>query len=153
MTSPRLSIGKALLTLGALYTPVGAFVMDWSETHLFNPRWSGHAKFHDAQTMSLSAECAALSLWQLWRPGPDDRARLHRTLLFASLFVASQVPAPLFPHTTWADQESPIQPTSRAGIPINQLTIETAILTPLLLGGYLLERRRLDRAGRTPITA
>ena len=141
----RLPLGKVVLTLAALYPPIGAFAMDWNETHLYNPRWSGHAKFHDAQTLSLSAQCAALTLWQVWRPGPDSRSRLNWTALLASIFVASQAPAILFPGTAWSDPETPIQPTRKLGIPINQLTIETGILGPLLGIGYALERRRLRR--------
>ena len=140
-------LGKVVLSLAALYPPVGAVAMDWNETHIYNPRWPGHAKFHNAQTLSLAAECGALTLWQLWRPGPDSRSRLHWTVLFASLFVASQAPAILFPGAEWADPETPHQPTRKWGIPINQLTIETAILGPLLGVGYALERRRLRGSG------
>ena len=84
----RLPLGKVVLTLAALYPPIGAFAMDWNETHLYNPRWSGHAKFHDAQTLSLSAQCAALTLWQVWRPGPDSRSRLNWTALLVGLLPA-----------------------------------------------------------------
>jgi hypothetical protein len=145
---PRPTWGKFVLTLAALYPPVGAFAMDWNETHIYNPRWPGHAKFHDAQTLSLSAQCAALTLWQVWKPGPDSRSRLNWAALLATLFVASQAPAILFPGTGWADPETPLQPGRKFGIPINQLTIETGILGPLLGLGYALERRRLRRTGQ-----
>ena len=116
---PRPTWGKLVLTLAALYPPVGAFAMDWNETHIYNPRWPAHAKFHDAQTLSLSAQCAALTLWQVWKPGPDSRSRLDWAALLATLFVASQAPAILFPGTGWADPETPLQPGRKLGIPIN----------------------------------
>lgn len=62
---------------------------------------------------------------------------------FATLFLASQAPAILYPNTAWADPDNPRQPTRKAGIPVNQLTIQAAILGPLLATGYALERRRL----------
>jgi hypothetical protein len=143
----RFSPGKLVLSIAALYPTVGAFAMDWNETHIHNPDWPPHAKFHNAQTMSTAAQCTVLSLWQLWRPGAETRSRLHWTLLFNALFVATQAPAILFPGTDWADPGQPHQPFTKAGIPVNQLTIEGSILTPLLLAGYLLENRRLRALG------
>lgn len=47
--------------------PIGAFSADWNATHVFNPKWTPHAKFHNAQTITLSVVTAGLTLWQLWR--------------------------------------------------------------------------------------
>ncbi|MFL6124904.1 DUF6640 family protein [Actinophytocola sp.] len=51
--------GKVLISLSAVGTMVGAYAADWNETHIYNPTWPPHAKFHNAQTMSMGA---ALSL-------------------------------------------------------------------------------------------
>ena len=42
------SVGRWLLSGVAAFTAVGGFLADWNRTHLFNPRWTPHAKFHDA---------------------------------------------------------------------------------------------------------
>jgi hypothetical protein len=39
--------GRILLTLVALVTGLGGYVMDWNETHVYNPHWTPHAKFHN----------------------------------------------------------------------------------------------------------
>lgn len=89
-----ISVGKVLISLAALYTRVGAFKVDFNETHIYNPKWP--------------------------------------------------------PGAAWADPDCPLQPTTKAGIPINQLTIQSAVLSPLLLGGYALESRlRAARCGHT----
>lgn len=82
-------LGKVLLSVGALFPAVGAFLADWNETHLFNPKWTPHAKFHDAQTITLAAEAAGLSLWYLWGPGPPTGAPALTRLRTATLFGGS----------------------------------------------------------------
>ncbi|WP_443031254.1 DUF6640 family protein [Streptomyces sp. 3213.3] len=45
---------------------------------MHNPSWPPHAKFHNAQTMSLGLSLAAMSLYHLWKkpltqsPTPKD---------------------------------------------------------------------------------
>lgn len=46
-------IGAWIITLVALVTIIGPFVADWNATHIYNPRRTPHAKFHNAQTMLL----------------------------------------------------------------------------------------------------
>lgn len=47
------SLGRILLALVAVVTSVGGYIADWNETHVYNPRWPPHAKFHNGQTMSM----------------------------------------------------------------------------------------------------
>ena len=54
------SVGKLLISGVAAFTAVGAYLYDYNETHMFNPQWPPHAKFHDAQTISLGS-CSAFS--------------------------------------------------------------------------------------------
>jgi hypothetical protein len=53
-TSPDITPGKVLLSVVALFTSTGCYLADWSDSHVFNPRWPPHAKFHNGQTMSNS---------------------------------------------------------------------------------------------------
>ena len=62
-----LRVGKLLLSAIAMAAPIGVFSADWNSTHVFNPKWTPHAKFHNAQTITLSVVTAGLTLWQLWR--------------------------------------------------------------------------------------
>jgi hypothetical protein len=34
--------------------PIAAHMTDMNETHIYNPHWPPHAKFHDGQTLSMS---------------------------------------------------------------------------------------------------
>ncbi len=46
--------GKMLITIVAAYAAFGSYVFDWNKTHIYNPDWPPHAKFHNAQTMLLA---------------------------------------------------------------------------------------------------
>lgn len=74
--TPR-AAGKVLISSVALLGPVGAFTADWNETHVFNPKWPPHAKFHNGQTIATAVELAALSLWQLWGPSGGSRSAVR----------------------------------------------------------------------------
>jgi hypothetical protein len=49
----RFGVGKVLISLVAAETAAGPYMFDWNETHIYNPTWPPHAKFHNAQTMSM----------------------------------------------------------------------------------------------------
>jgi hypothetical protein len=47
------SIGQILVALVGVATSTGGYIADWNETHIYNPRWPPHAKFHNGQTLSM----------------------------------------------------------------------------------------------------
>ncbi|KAK3304784.1 uncharacterized protein B0T15DRAFT_419157 [Chaetomium strumarium] len=61
-------LGKILLTIDALGLLLGAPIADYNHTHIFNPRWPPHAKFHGAQTITLSVVLGLATLYYTWRP-------------------------------------------------------------------------------------
>lgn len=144
---PGLPVGKVLISLAGA-SAVGAFKADWNETHIRNPRWPAHAKFHNAQTMVFAVQLTALTLWQLWGRRRGTRSALNWGTLLASLYWLAQVPAAFFPGTALADEEFEGSFPKVAGVELNQLVGQAVVLHPLLLTGYLLESRRLRRAGR-----
>ena len=48
-------LGRSLISATAVAQMVGPFVFDFNDTHIYNPSWPAHAKFHNAQTSQLSA--------------------------------------------------------------------------------------------------
>jgi hypothetical protein len=42
----KLMASRALFTVNAIGVAVGGFIADWTPTHIFNPNWPPHAKFH-----------------------------------------------------------------------------------------------------------
>ncbi|WP_410630470.1 DUF6640 family protein [Amycolatopsis sp. cmx-4-83] len=131
----RKSLGRALISLTSLVTAVGPYRADWNETHVYNPAWPPHAKFHNGQTMSLGLALGATSLWQLWRPS-SARAGLDAGAALASLYWLTQISALAYPGSRAVD------PPGTARFPQGKVAIPALAVTAL---GYVLERRRLTR--------
>lgn len=77
----RFPWGKALISLSATWVGVGPYLFDWNETHTYNPEWTPHAKFYNAQTMSLGAGLRPGAPRERGRDGPGsgDRAQPRPT--------------------------------------------------------------------------
>lgn len=133
----RPTVGKAILTVTALYGGVGAHIADWGGTHLHNPAWPPHAKFHTAQTMSLGAGLGGLALALIWGGrGTWSRPRLLLAAIASSLYGASQLTALAYPGTALADPPRPTGPQAR---------IAAGVLA-LNLVAYATDRARIDAA-------
>lgn len=131
-----LSAGKFLITLVALWATVGSYVFDWNRTHIHNPAWPPHAKFHNAQTMLLGTIIGLTSLWVLWSPKADGLYRLRIASALASYYWITQAGSLLFPGTALVDPQF-----AHPGQAPAQLIVDIVMLV-LLTIGYLLESRR-----------
>lgn len=67
----RQKLGKIILTFVIAVTTIVSTLVDWNETHLFNPKWHPHAIFHDALMLLFLAGMSAIALWMLWRPSKE----------------------------------------------------------------------------------
>ncbi|KAF2403010.1 hypothetical protein EJ06DRAFT_527974 [Trichodelitschia bisporula] len=101
------SVGRVLLSLSALVSSAGAFLADWNETHIYNPRWPPHAKFHNGQTMSMGVALAVATLYYTWRTVPSSQRResLFTAAVFGSIYFISALSAILYPDSKGMDPE------------------------------------------------
>ena len=101
---------RVLLSLLATFTAAGGYLADWNETHVFNPRWPPHAKFHNGQTMSTGLGLGILTAYYTWRPANTGTLsgaldNLFTATLFTSLYWSTQLSAILYPGSDWCDEE------------------------------------------------
>ena len=152
----KFKIGKYIITLVALVTMFAAYGAEWNETHIYNPRWTPHAKFHNGQTMAFGTLLGALALYCLWVRRGDEHQNVKLAAVFAVLYWAAQSLAFLFPGVASFDAEfAASAPPSLFGVP-GQLTLDIVIF--VLLGvAYLMERKRItkqvDEAKRLTVDA
>lgn len=98
-------IGRGLFTANALAVGVGGLRADWNATHLFNPRWPPHAKFHDAQTMSVGVALGLTTLFFTWRQAGDPKTNVLAATVAGCTLWQTQLAANFFPETAWTDPE------------------------------------------------
>jgi hypothetical protein len=147
-TNIRWSIGKLLISLVAIFTGVSPYIADWNETHIYNPLWLPHAKFHNAQTMVLGAFLGLLAIFCLWfRKAVTEKQKLNEAVVLAALYWLAQLPAVFFPGTALTDPGiNHVAMPVVFGVELNQLIMDIVVIFPLLILGYYLERRSLRKS-------
>ena len=133
----KLSFAKILISIVALYAAFGSYIFDWNKTHIFNPNWPPHAKFHNAQDMLLGTSTGLLALWVLWMQQTDERNKLKLSIILASLYWLTQFGAIFFPGTALVDPEFSHPDQLPA-----QLIVDI-IMVAMLTVAYYLERKTL----------
>ena len=137
-TAPAPRASRWLLRLVALQTLVSPFVADWNVTHIYNPRWPPHAKFHNAQTMLLGVALGLGTLWFSARPAataPARRVQLQAAALLAATYWLSQAFSGTFPGSAFIDPEFGPLPYV-LGLPV-QVFVDVVTLSIVALAYYL----------------
>jgi len=78
---------RALITLVALVTSLAPEIADFNATHLENPQWSAHARYHGVLLACTMVAIGTVSVALVWRPFPAGERRL-RVALAAGLPAA-----------------------------------------------------------------
>jgi hypothetical protein len=131
-------VGRLLVTAAVLGSGIGHALADLNRTHVFNPRWMPHARFHTASAVATNVGWAAVSLWLLRRPGTRDEqdlalkiAALYPILSYAPFFIAVAVPGS-------EAEDEPGEIPRVAGAPVNLFA--AGVMSGLSALGYLLAR-------------
>lgn len=132
---------KMLFTVTALTIPSG-FLADWNRTHLFNPRWTPHSKFHDAITILLAAFLGIGGLYYLSR-SPKKSEELETAVLLPTLFWTSMLLAFAFPGARGLEAEFPDKVPKVGPLWINEAPASLLMLS-LLAAGYVAEKKKIN---------
>jgi uncharacterized protein YneF (UPF0154 family) len=136
----RIKIGRGILFTIALFTTFGGFVIDVNYTHLFNPKWTPHARYHDALTITL-ALCAGLTgLYFLNRRLGEAKLNLILGTALPAFLPLSQVLSFLFPTVGGLESEFPELVPKIGGFYFNELPA-SLLLLGLSAFGYFLARK------------
>jgi hypothetical protein len=135
----RTGKGRWVLTSVAALTPVGGFLADWNRTHLFNPDWPPHARFHDALTIALGSLLGASGLYYLRKKGEHPESDLRVGALLSSLFWLAQGASFACPGAEGFEAEFPEKVPRVGGVWVNE-RFASALMLALIAIGYALER-------------
>lgn len=116
--------------------------IDYNETHVLNPRWPPHAKFHNGQTMSLSVLLSTVSLYLLFRTNGSRKQHIDDLFLAAwvgAFYMFAGLTASLYPGTAWTDPEFRKSKEVDETPQMYAFSIGLAVLW----AGWAMERKRL----------
>jgi hypothetical protein len=96
---------RFIFTALSVFLTVGSHLADYNKTHIFNPHWTQHAKFHGGQTLMFSILLAALTVVFAWRKTTDRLNTVLAVSGFASVYWVAQAGAILYPGSAAFDPE------------------------------------------------
>jgi hypothetical protein len=132
-------ISRLILSGAAIGTIIGTGRADLNATHVFNPAWPPHARFHNATGWGTVAGSQLLALWLLWRPG--QQAGDCDTAVTTAALLSTIAWVPFFPALaiSGADvEDEPGHLPRVAGIPLN--LVPAGLIPASCALGYLLHR-------------
>lgn len=132
--------GRVMILSAAAFTTVGGFLFDWNRTHLFNPKWTPHAKFHDAMTILLGSLLGAGGVYLLQKKGGDQAMQLKWGTLLPAFFWAAQAGSFAFPGAKGLEAEFPELIPKIGTVKLNEAPVSLLMLA-LLGAGYLLAKK------------
>lgn len=133
-------ISRLVLTGTAIGTIVGTGRADLNGTHVFNPKWPRHARFHGAAGWGTVTSSQLLALWLLWRPdqqAPERELAVRTAALLPAMAWAPFFFALVLPGT--AVEDEPGHLPRIAGVPAN--LVPATLIPALSAFGYVLHRR------------
>jgi hypothetical protein len=142
-TAKRLA-ARAILTAISLMVMVSPLLADWNATHIYNPRWPPHAKFHNAQTMAMAVLLGLSALFFTWRRDDSRGSAFLAAWIFAALYWVSQALAFLFPGVAWTDPDLLKAGHSLSEFPL-QLKGDLVLFALLGVAGWLVASANSDR--------
>ena len=130
----RMSFASRLIfTMIGVSLPVAAHAADMNHTHIYNPDWPPHAKFHDGQTLSLSIALGGLTTLLAWKSSKNVPGMVLAAGGAASLYFVTQSTAILYPNTDYSDAK--VKPTV-LGVPAAHV-IDAVFLSATLVATWL----------------
>lgn len=120
---------------------MSAYAADWNETHIYNPRWPPHAKFHNAQTMLLGTLLAGMTLFFTWHRRGDPDTNMIAAALAAAAYWVALVLSITFPGTAFLEPEFDDPSRYILGLPGNLFVAIVSLLVVALAAWLGFTRR------------
>ena len=125
---------RLIFTVIGVSLPIAAHLADMNRTHIYNPHWPPHAKFHNGQTLSMSLLLGALTIFLAWWPSNNVPATVAAAGGAASLYFVTQSAAILYPNTAYFDPE--FKPQTVRGVPL-AVVIDVIYLSAVVVASWL----------------
>jgi hypothetical protein len=136
----RNKFGKFILSFVLVVGAIVSTAVDWNTTHLFNPAWHPHARFHDALFLLFLDATTLVMLWLLWRQSTEPAVGIKAAALYSAavwtpfLYIEAFIPGT----SLLASADVPV--LSVAGMVLAPNLIIAIVMIVLTIAGYWLGR-------------
>jgi len=143
----RTNAGRSLLTFAVASFAVINVLADWNRTHVFNPTWPPHARFHAADMSVIVWGASAITIWLLWRRSTEPAVAIKVALLISLalwspfLYVTLLVPGT----SLYVSGAPPAVQHTIAGMIIEPQVVLAILFLLLAAWGYRLAVRPVPR--------
>jgi hypothetical protein len=136
-------IAQVLLTIGVLEF-FGPIVRDTSTTHLLNPTWVGHARFHLMWTLVFMGLSGLCNLYLIWGRRPLQVSNLYVAWLWQACNIVGFWGAALLESRYGGSIIDPEFHLTILGL--NENIFAFVVLTALLVGTFVFLKARVEPA-------
>jgi hypothetical protein len=140
----RTKAGKAILTFVVAVFPAAGVAADWNKTHLFNPAWHPHARYHGVSMLLIVICVSAIAIWLLWRRSIEPELGIKVAVLISlTLWTPFLYGVCLVPGSSlWVGEPAmPVPYPQVAGFTLYPQIVLAVLFLMLTAGGYALTRR------------
>jgi hypothetical protein len=134
-------LSRLLFSFVAVAFALAGHLADMSNTHIYNPNWPPHAKFHAGQTLMFSNALALCAIFFSFRRTTDKINSVAAAALFSALYAITQASAILYPNTYFWDPEFASGPNTILGLP-GQLFIDGVALILVCFSAWFALRKQ-----------
>ena len=134
-------IAQVLLTVGVLEF-FGPILRDTSSTHLFNPSWVGHARFHLAWALVFMGLSGLCNLYLIWFRRPRSISNLYLSWVWQACNIFGFWGASLLEATYGGSIVDPEFHLTILGL--NENVFAFVVLTTILLISLIYLKTRLE---------
>jgi hypothetical protein len=121
-------IVATLLTLTAVIYAVIPPIVDSNATHILNPEWTAHARFHTVWQFSVNSMLGLSSVLLVWWPGTNQAIRIKIGALLGSIALGGFYVAAMTRHLYGGAFSDPNGVPPVAGMDANLLLFTPASL-------------------------
>ena len=133
------TIGKIFMTIAALIYGFIPPIADFNQTHVFNPLWTAHAKFHVVWQVIITFALSVLGLYLLWVKKEENEFSINISFLLGMIVLGGFITNSLVTHLYGGSLSDPNGvPPIFNNLDANLFTFSVGIVC--LIVGYFLFR-------------
>ncbi len=141
--SAPLRFSRVLITIGTVIYGIIPPLVDLTETHVFHPDWTDHARFHMVWLLGTNTGLAILAFYLLWKKGENSLLRIRAAgvlgLFVLGGFFLSVLTRPIYGGAL-VDEQGGVPPIPVMGGLDANVTVFTPALVLVILGLWLSAR-------------